>query len=1415
MIRFLNKIAQEGILIDFVDGKLKLFTENETLDPDLLNEIKAKKEDIIAYLSENLSSGISNNHYSEIPVASHADDFMASSAQIRMWILSRFEESNISSNMPYSLTFKGNMENLEKAVLSVIERHESLRTVFFANTEGAVRQSIKSFRELAFKTDYRDFSNAAEPEKLIQEYLNQDICKPFDLESGPLLRTAILQTSADTCTFYYVLHHIICDGWSLGVLKNDILAYYNFYNEGMELQLPELRIQYKDYTLWQQEKSGIHELRNHRKYWLEKLSGELPAVTLPFQKTRPKIKSYQGSNLSTWISPELTTALKLFCTGQDGSLFVGLLALWNVLIFRYTAQKDIIIGTPVAGRNHPDLENQIGFYLNLLPLRNQVDPQEDFLSFYEKVKKAVLSDFEYQSYPFDHLIADLNLIKDTGRSPLFDVLLILQNTAGEITGTTQDTIDFQDRIMPKKEVSIPKYDLDIEFKETGGGLFFSVNYNTDLFDTEQIKTLIAHYMQLMSVLLKYPAQQIGTADFLTGLQKNTLLYSFNNTLVKYAEEKTVVDLFSAQVLKHPDRVAIVFENTTITYRELDESSNQLAHYLQENYAVGPNDIVGIKLNRTEWMIISMLGILKAGGAYVAIDTNYPEQRIEYIKKDCNCKVCIDSDELRRFASKQELYAKQALYSACSLKDLAYVLYTSGSTGIPKGVMVTLENLMSFLVNLDGPFHFSQLKSFGLSTSLTFDLSILEILGALCTGKEAHLFSDEELQDPYLFLERLATGKIEGMLTTPSRLMQLYELTAHLPAGLKVLIAGGEPLSTVLFDKLRKEPFISLNAYGPTEATIYSTLFNLKDGIKPLIGKPLANEQIYILNEEQQLQPLNVSGEIYIGGRGVAKGYLGRAELTAEKFIANPFKAGEYLYRTGDLGRWLPDGNIEFRGRIDDQVKIRGHRIELKEVEHWLLMNPQLIDAVVINIKSSSGMEELAAYIVAAAEIDIQMIREYLLTCLPEYMIPAYFIQIDKIPLTISGKTDKKNLPGPSGVLSHQGTTYMPPETANEKALITVCQDILKIKQIGINNSFFNLGGDSIKSIQIVSRLKQNGYALKLADILHTPVLRDIAARMTKISILQKEISPDQLPVISAVENNKVTHLTEECQLEFAVLSNYNFVNTQKPNLIVFHEGTGEILGYRHLFDGLKSHFNIWAFKFDKAICSPTAVNPMEMAALYAKTILEKFGDPDQIQLLGWSYGGYIAYLVTNYFEQQAKAPDRLIMIDSPNYINPDYNGDYQKEYFTADYQLSIELERTLILDICPQLDISDLAEIQEIDLFWKEIEKKVALRHYDFIIPEFWKDYFQKVYPGTDLAHCIEKINQLRTIGLNIPTPHHDPVEQTKLIYFKAKNSDKEHGLFWKELTKSPFREEEVTGGHGSMMTPPHIEQIIATLTKF
>lgn len=1125
---FLNVLTDLGVSCVVRSGDLDIKAPKGAITKEILDELKERKSEIIDYLL-----GVSVETITIESIENENGRYPISSAQRRLWVMSQFEEASVGHNMPNTVRLKGNqdVESLGKAIDAVVARHEILRTVFKTDHNGEVYQEVIPAEEFDFTLTFHDCR--VHPEQA-HERINADIDQPFDLVNGPLIRAMLLQVDDEEYIFHHNMHHIISDGWSGEVLSKDLFAYYDAFKRGIEVTNPsqiglrELKIQYKDYAVWQLAQVESDNYKRHKEFWLDKLGGTLAVLDLPAYKQRPQVKTYSGENLSLLLPSAVTRQLKQYVDKNGGSQFMLILTVLNVLLFKYTKTKDIIIGSPVAGREHAEFEDQIGFYINTLVSRNKVDPNESFNAFYDRVKTDTLTAYQHQMYPFDKLVEELNLPRDTSRSVVFDVSLTYHNIYQEsISREYGERYSGEVRHIGAKKV---KNDIELHFQELGDYVSMDMFFNSDVYDQATMSNFMRHFQQIAESLLSSPSQAISHVSFLRPDEVEEQL-RFNSKTIHYPNSDSLVQLFEKQVEDNPNNIAIVFKNKSWTYAELDQVSTQLANCLTTEYGVSKGSIVGVEIEKNDWAIVTILAILKSGGVYLPIDPNYPSNRKKFICEDSELNLLItqadhiydiDYYEGKVFAVDLEFepdnYADNLEERVLS-NDLAYIIYTSGSTGLPKGVMIEHGAIANTIRAQIDCFETTAKSNGLLFASLSFDASISEIFTILSVGGQLSIISEEIRKSPKKLADFITENKISIATLPPSYLAQIE---VEEISNLRKLITAGESANVRKAREFLKYGAY-FNAYGPTETAICASIFKMENTPETRtisIGKPISNVEVYILNEHGQLHPMGVPGEICIGGLGLARGYLNNDDLTNEKFISSPFNSNKRVYRTGDLGRWLPDGNLEFIGRIDDQLKINGYRIEPGEIEHALIQCEHVKTAVVLPKTSNDGLMSLNAFVVPdeQKEINFKSIRSFLEKRLPAYMIPSEFIQLDELPLTVNGKVDKKALVKMTGKQLIDEVEFVAPESNEEKLLVGVLKQVLLRDRIGIHDSFYNLGGDSIKSIQVVGRLKQIGYVLTVEDILKTPEVKTLATLMRKV-----EHQSDQSEISGEVELAPIQH----------------------------------------------------------------------------------------------------------------------------------------------------------------------------------------------------------------------------------------------------------------------------------------------------
>ena len=1094
MKELLKSIRESNVLLKVIDGELKLYADDLSIDPELIERIRENKNELIRFLVANDQKNFEDSFQADIPVADQMNDYPLSSAQHRLWILSQLDEGNVAYNIPGTYVFEAGVqrEALVKSFGRLLERHEILRTVFRKNDQGEVRQIIRKAEDYGFFIDYQDLRQ--KPHREIDELLSSDASRPFDLSEGPLLRACLYQLSDDRYLFSYVVHHLISDGWSMDVLIEELVTYYRHYTTGTPIEIPALRIQYKDYACWQRAELEEGAMESQKAYWLDRFQGEIPVLELLGDRVRPAIKAYEGQTVRRVLRDETGHALRNLGREAGSTLFMVLLTGVKALLYRYTGQEDLVIGTPVAGRDHIDLENQIGFYANTLALRTRFNGASSFEQLLAQVTETAVGAYSNQNYPFDALVEELGLERDLSRHPLFDVMVLMQEARPAGMALNQENGMSGIQLMEDEGIreGISRFDLSFSFVDTGSTIAVQLDYNVDIFDHTTAARLLRHLESILEAGCMTPATSVSELRLLSGEEYNQLTETFNQTAFEYDPSATIVSLFEDQARHNPFAVALECDGTTLSFQQLNDLANRLGRYLRNQYHLQPDELVGICMDRGIEMVVSMLGVLKSGAGYLPIDPTFPGSRRDFMVSDSGCKVLLDSELYNEFKSICLSIDGSDLPPSSKPGDLAYVMYTSGSTGTPKGVMIEHRNVVSFLQNLPMRFGLGPDLVIGAATNFTFDISVLEILGSLLTGMKIFLLRDT---GPERLLQAIKNREISALQITPSRLGQLLEASSadsEILDRLKVLLIGGEALGKNNYQLLRRLSKVEVyNVYGPTETTIWSTCLNIRQSKSLSIGKPLLNEWVMVLDASGNLLPAGVAGEICIGGEGLGRGYLNRSELTKAKFIGHPFKKEERLYRTGDRGRWTSEGNLEFLGRTDDQVKIRGFRIEPGEIEFELSRYQGIEAAAVAVFKDQKGEQGLVAYIKGLESLNARELRRHLGRRLPHYMMPERFVLVEDLPLTTSGKLDRKALSTTHGIKMVSGVQFVAPRSVTERQLADIWADVLELQtgSIGIYDNFFELGGHSIRATRLAGQLhREFEVAIGLKDVFtHTDI----------------------------------------------------------------------------------------------------------------------------------------------------------------------------------------------------------------------------------------------------------------------------------------------------------------------------------------
>jgi amino acid adenylation domain-containing protein len=1393
--QFLSHLRSLDVKLMRDGDQLQCDAPKGVLTPQIQAQIFEYKAEILTFLHQDTYFKIER-------IAPGTESIPLSFAQERLWFLNQLEGASATYNMPAALRLSGelNLESLDQALAEIVRRHESLRTSF-TKVNGIPKQVIHPSASMTIETIDLQHLTDTEREVAIKQQIQQSALTPFDLEIAPLIRCSLIQLSETDYVFCINMHHIVSDGWSIGVLVQELSALYSAYCAGNLSPLPELEIQYADFALWQRQWLSGEVLEQQLEYWVAQLQGAPELLQLPTDRPRPSVQTYRGATHSFSLSVELTQQLQALSRQTGSTLFMTLMAAFATLLYRYSGESDVLIGSPIANRNRSEIEPLIGFFVNTLVLRTRLENNLSFEQLLKQVRENTLKDYEYQDVPFEQIVEALKPQRSTSHSPLFQVMFVLQNTPmGEIElpGVRLSELNASS--------TIAKFDLTLSISETPLGLDCEWEYNTDLFDQSTIERMASHFQTLLLAIVKNPHQTLSELPLLSEAERQQLLFDWNDTAREYPQDKCIHQLFEEQVAKTPDAIAVVFEQDELTYQQLNQRANQLAHHLQ-TLGVKPEVLVGICVERSLEMVVGLLGILKTGGAYVPLDPSYPMERLSYMVSDAGLEVlltqnnllstlpshsaqvvCLDTD-----GGVVESHSQDNLVTGVSADNLAYIIYTSGSTGQPKGVAIEHKNVMRLFTATQSWYQFNSNDVWTNFHSIAFDFSVWEIWGALSHGGRLVIVPYWISREPQAFYDLLYLERVTVLNQTPSAFSQLmgvekFDATPK-QLSLRLVIFGGEALELQSL-----KPWFEchgdccpqlVNMYGITETTVHVTYrpltINDLDKSGSIIGRPLPDLQMYILDDNLQPVPIGVKGQMYVGGDGLARGYLNRQQLSLERFIPHPFneRVEEQLYKTGDLARYLSDGNIEYLGRIDHQVKIRGFRIELGEIETALSSHPQIQQAVAIATADAAGNKRLVAYVVSENEtLNTQQLREFLQQQLPAYMVPSAFVILDTLPLTPNGKVDRKTLPAPNGEIERT-QEYVAPRTEIEQILANIWQELLLIEKVSIHDNFFELGGHSLLAVQLVAQIeKQFSLHLPLATLFQNSTIEQLAIFISVDPATGKLWSP-LVPIQPK-----------------GSLPPFFCVAGAGGNVMYFHE-LAQYLGKDRPFYGLQA----------QGLDGETP--PLESVEAIASQYIESIQAVQPVGpyfLGGHSFGGKVAFEMAQQLQRKGQAA-YLTILDT---TAPVSQLDYQDEHSNLDDAWWICEAASVIEELMGENlsisyeDIAALTPDEQVSYFKQQIEMV------GFIPPQ--TDI--KLVRG--LLRVYRSQNQINYAPLNTsPLP---------ITLFRAQDMDsppeplpdilQDPAWGWNQFSDREVEIYHVPGAHVSMMTKPNVEILAQHLQK-
>ncbi|MEP6743438.1 MAG: amino acid adenylation domain-containing protein [bacterium] len=1309
-------------------------------------------------------------------------------AQERLWFLDQINASDASSNISRGVRINGDLkkELLQRSLQEIVNRHELLRTTFaqnqlYAGSDGQPVQLVAENRNVDISLIDLSGEPPDQREIKAQESARAEAQRLFDLTLGPLLRATLLKLGEHEHVLVLSLHRIVCDDWSADILIEELWASYNSFARGESWPAAPLQIQYADYAAWQRQLLDGENLKPSLDYWRANLKDAPAVIELPTDRSKPPVQTWHGASVQLVLEKELVERLRAIGAGENATLAAVLLASLNVLMTRHTRQQDLVVGAAISNRDTVAVKQLIGPLSNLLSIRTDLSSNPTFRELLAHVSSATHEAQRHRSLPFEKLIEELQVERSLSHAPVFQVTFKLEDArsyAGDVGDLRIEEFDFDD--------GITQFDLTVDIRDSSDQLDCRFGYNTDLFDRATIERMGGHFKVLLAGIVSNPEQGIADLPLLPESELQQILAEWNYCGREYKTADCIHDLFEAQVERTPNATAVVFGDDRVSYSELNRRANQLAHHLRA-LGIGPEERVGICLGRSVETVVALLATLKAGGAYVPLDPAYPQDRLAFMLQDSRVPVLITQksllaglpDHRARVIQIDADWQKIAVESEANPsssavpENLAYVIYTSGSTGQPKGVAIEHVSTVAFLQWALASFSSEDLAAVLASTSICFDLSVFELFAPLCSGGIVVLVENA------LQLPDLRSEEVTLVNTVPSAMAELVRLRG-IPPTVKIINLAGEPLAGSLVQRVYDQESVQevLNLYGPSEDTTYSTFARLARGVtaEPPIGRPIANTAVYLLDSRLQPVPVGVGGELYLGGAGLARGYLNRSSLTAEKFVPNPFSQtpGARLYRTGDLARYRRDGNIEFLGRLDHQVKLRGFRIELGEIEIVLGQHPQVEQAVVVAREDQPGDKRLVAYIVpgVTGAPKASEVRKFLQLSLPEYMVPSAFVMLDSLPLTPNNKVDRRALPPPDEARPNLQQAYVAPRDRLEGQLATLWKNVLQLKSIGVRDDFFELGGHSLLAARLFAQIENRlGKHLPLAALFQAPTIEQLAN------------------VLRGTETDQTWSSLVAIQPEGS-----------KPPLFCVHAAGANVLIYRPLSRHLGNDQPVFALQAQGLDGQARPLTRVEdMAALYIGE-MRAFQPDGPYFLLGASFGGLVVYEMAQQLLAQGQQVALLAMLNTNCPVSTlakrmRCHLGHLRQYGVPFY--AREIWRTLKRRLTRQTaerDNADGGKHTALDLeIQKLLEKRPdvdeSLVRTVSAIMDAERDYApaQKTYPG-------------------------------KITFFWARDAEtdyEDNRLAWRRVAQGGFEIHEIPGSHTTMREEPNVGVLVEKLRLY
>jgi amino acid adenylation domain-containing protein len=1354
------------------------------LAPELLFE-KPTVAELAALLTSEQAKGKSAQH---IEPRKQEGPGPLSFAQQPLWFIYQFNPDSPVYNILDVVRFGGacDVAALRGALQELVRRHEMLRTYFSECGDQPVQAVLPAMEMGLAETDLSSLPDAKR-ERAWRSIVWEEGRKPFDLTTAPLLRARLVHWGREEHRLLVVIHHILADEWSMEVIQRELHALYSAFAQGEGSPLPELAVQYTDYALWNRQVVQGELLESQLAFWKKELEGAPFILELPTDKPRPATQSFRGATEIFSLPGELLQALKAMGRQEQATLFMTLEASFAALLYRYTGQNDVLVGTPISGRTLSDTENLIGCFLNMVVLRSQLTKQTCFRSLLRETRERALRSYAHPALPFDQLVAELARERDPSHTPLFQAMFVLHDSGG---------ISQVSKVLGNHELETgtSKFDLTMVLCEAGESLDGLIEYSTDLFEAETIRSMCMHYATLLAAMVREPDRAISGLAMLPPGENHKLQVEWNATAADFPRELCLHLLLAEQVARAPERVAAVFGNESLSYAELDRRSSRLAQHLR-SLGAGPDVLLGLLTERSLEMLVGLLGILKAGSAYVPLDPAFPKNRLAYMVEDSRMQLLVthrgleqglsslppivvrmDADASAIAASSDAAPSVAGLTS----QHLAYVIYTSGSTGRPKGVAIPHAAIVNFLVSMRQAPGFGADDTLLAVTTLSFDIAGLELYLPLLFGGKVVLASSTDAQDPRRLIELISSSRCTVLQATPATFRALIDAGWTGSARLK-LLCGGEALAPDLAAGLLARCGELWNMYGPTETTVWSSLQRVRSAEGPIsIGRPIANTQLYVLDAHRNLAPTGTPGELYIGGEGLARGYLHREDLTRERFVLSPFSAGERLYRTGDLARWRRDGTMECLGRVDNQVKVRGFRIELGEIESILNSCPGVRQCAVILRADATGGPHLAAYYECqvGASPSVAELRAHLAGDLPGYMVPGAFVALNRLPLTPNGKINRKALAASTEHIADE-RQFVPPRNELEHMLAQIWARVLKVGRVGVEDNFFELGGHSLLAVRVIMEIEKFCHIrVPLAALLQTPTIAALAA-----SLAERSWKPSWRSLVPLRAEGS------------------------RPPLFLMHAHGGNTLEYHALADLLQSGQPVYALQargLDGHIVRDSTIE--EMAAAYIEEIRSVQGE-GPFYLAGFCFGGLLALETAQQLTAAGHEVPLLILIQSMHPRALQFRpgvGRVRRAWYKAAKRLSLELE-----------NLSSISyrgagyALERFRFLFNRLHGQAALRLAG-----------ASVNGNADLSHLpvhsiLEAIGEEhgKAAAKYVPRPY-----AGKVLLFRA--SKQQRGLMvddllgWGEILRGEVEATQVPGHQQNMLLRPNVTELATQLAS-